>query len=96
MNLLKSGPGDLLLSGTNLYTGSTTISGGTLQVTGSIQSTSAVSVASAATLYFNQIAGYQGPGGPITGAGTVQIYQGVRFTRGHGWRHLALRFRRDW
>ena len=92
VNLVKSGGGDLLLSGTNLYTGSTTVSGGMLQVTGSIQSTSAVSVASAATLYFNRAAVTRACGCPITGAGTVQIYQGAHgLYAGTGGRHLAVR-----
>ena len=85
VNLVKGGDGDLVLAGANLYTGSTTVNGGTLEVTGSIQSPCGASVASGATLYFNRSAGFLGCGGPITGSGTVQIYQGVHgFSAGTG------------
>jgi fibronectin-binding autotransporter adhesin len=76
VSLVKSGSGTLVLGGTNTYTGATTVDGGVLQVNGSIYATSAVSVADGATLYFNRSLGYLGVRGPITGAGTVQIYQG--------------------
>ena len=77
VNLLKTGTASLILGGTNTYTGSTTVSGGTLQVTGSILSTAAVNVSPGATLYFNRSDGYLGCTSPISGSGTVQIYQGA-------------------
>jgi autotransporter-associated beta strand protein len=77
VNLVKGGGGDLILTGTNLYTGSTTVNGGMLQVTGSIQSSCGLSVVSPGTVYFNRSSGFQGVSGPITGSGTVQIYQGT-------------------
>ncbi len=81
---MKNGPGDLVLTNTNLYTGSTTVSGGMLQVTGSLQSTSGVSVASGTALYFNNSSGYSCTA-PITGTGAVQIYQGAHgFSTGTG------------
>ncbi len=77
VNLVKGGGGDLILTGTNLYSGSTTVNDGTLQVAGSIQSSCAISIGSAGTVYFNRSSGYLGCNGPITGSGTVQIYQGT-------------------
>jgi T5SS/PEP-CTERM-associated repeat protein len=47
-NLLKSGPGVLILAASNLYTGATTVSNGTLLVNGSV--TGAVTVVSGAKL----------------------------------------------
>jgi autotransporter-associated beta strand protein len=77
LNLVKDGGGHLVLSGVNLYSGPTTVDAGMLEVSGSIQSSCGANVASAATLYFNRNAGFLGCGGPITGSGTVQIYQGA-------------------
>ena len=76
LNLIKSGGGSLLLGGANTYTGATTVSGGMLQVTGAILSSSGERRPRRARLYFNRADGYLGYAGPITGSGTVQIYQG--------------------
>ena len=91
VNLVKNGTGSLILGGTSTYTGSTTVSGGTLQVTGSILSTAAVSVSPGGTLYLNNPTGFAGSTGPISGSGTVQIYQGRTLQHGHGGRHFAGR-----
>ena len=75
----------MLLAGANSYSGATAVNGGTLEVSGSIQPSSGVSVAAGATLFFNRSAGYLGCNGPITGTGTVRIYQGAHaFTAGAG------------
>lgn len=62
-DLVKTGAGTLVLSGTSTYTGTTTVSGGLLQVEGSLANTAAVTVQSGATL---------GGSGSIGGAVTVQ------------------------
>jgi autotransporter-associated beta strand protein len=67
---LKSGPGTLVLSGSNTYTGPTTVSAGTLEVVGSLSAASAVTVASGATL-----------GGTGNIPGTVAFANGARL----GW-----------
>ena len=85
VNLVKSGPGSLVLTNSNLYTGATTVTNGTLEVDGSIASTSGVNIAHGATLYFNRSDGFLGYNGPITGGGIVQIYQGAHgFNAGTG------------
>ncbi len=85
VNLVKNGAGSLLLGGINGYTGPTVVNDGMLQVNGSIQSSPSASVGPTATLYFNSAAGYFGCGGPISGSGTVQIYQGAHaFSAGAG------------
>jgi autotransporter-associated beta strand protein len=61
-DLVKSGAGTLVLSGTSTYTGTTTVSGGTLQVEGSLGNTT-LNIQSGATL---------GGSGSIGGAVIVQ------------------------
>ena len=57
LNLVKSGTGTQILSGSNGYTGTTTVNGGTLQIgngaTGSISTTGAVTVNAGGTLALN-------------------------------------------
>jgi autotransporter-associated beta strand protein len=59
--LVKTGTGELVLAGTNIYTGNTTVSAGSLQVTGSLAKT-AITVAGGASL---------GGNGTIAGSITV-------------------------
>jgi fibronectin-binding autotransporter adhesin len=85
VNLVKNAAGSLLLTNVSTYSGATTINSGTLQITGSILPSSGVLVRSGATLYFNRADGYLGYTGPITGTGTVQIFQGAHsFNAGTG------------
>ena len=83
VNLVKNGPGDLVLTNTNLYTGSTTVSGGMLQVTGLLQSTSGVSVASGAALYFNNSSGCPARADHRDG-GRADLSRGHGFSAGRG------------
>ncbi|MFD2113533.1 DUF4347 domain-containing protein, partial [Thiorhodococcus fuscus] len=73
--LIKSGTGELTLTGTNTYTGATTVSAGTLVASGgsAIADTSAVTVASGATLYS---VGSETVGS-IAGAGGIDVNGGV-------------------
>ncbi len=54
LNLVKSGAGSLLLSGTASYSGLTTVNGGTLSLIGSSFSSSGVNIGADGTLYFNR------------------------------------------
>lgn len=65
-NLVKAGPGTMLLSGSNGYTGSTAVNAGRLVVDGSILGTSGVTVAAGAVL-----GGSGSIGGLTTVSGTL-------------------------
>lgn len=66
--IVKTGIGTMLLSGTNQYTGATLVNGGTLEVSGSISGTSAVTVGSGATM---ELSGSLQASGNITNDGTM-------------------------
>ena len=70
--ITKSGPGLLILSGSNSYAGGTTVTAGTLEVLGSsaLADGSSLTVGSAATLLFNAAAGAP-PAPPAAGIATV-------------------------
>ena len=75
MNLVESGSGTQILSGSNSYTGSTTISSGTLQIgngtdAGSIASTSAISISNSGSLVYNVGTGVRTLGAAISGSGS--------------------------
>lgn len=69
--LIKSGSGNLTLTGTNTYTGATLVNAGTLSVNGTLAPESLVSVAPGATL-----------GGTGT-AGSINVGSGGRFAPGN-------------
>jgi fibronectin-binding autotransporter adhesin len=77
-SFVKSGSGNLTLSGTNTYTGATTISDGTLTVSGTLADTTAVTVASGKTYNVNATDTI----GSLAGAGTVQTSGTVTLTSG--------------
>jgi fibronectin-binding autotransporter adhesin len=66
-SFIKSGPGTLVLTGSNLHTGTTTVSGGSLIVDGSLTSGSAVSIASGATLGGDALGNIAGTVTPAVG-----------------------------
>jgi fibronectin-binding autotransporter adhesin len=82
LKLAKVGSATLVLTGNdNSFTGGTTIYGGTLQIGdgnnyGVLPAAGGVQINSPGTLYFCRSDGY-GYTGAVTGAGTVNIYQGA-------------------
>ncbi|NBW97366.1 MAG: hypothetical protein EBR28_11720, partial [Planctomycetia bacterium] len=81
--LTKSGPGTLVLAGSNSYTAATSVTGGALQIgnggtTGSIASATGITIASGATLAFNRSDAYGGTlTNTISGSGTVAVNTGT-------------------
>jgi len=75
INLLKSGSGTMLLSGSNGYTGSTAVNAGTLAFTvgNALKNTSGVTVANGASLAFTGATSEVLTGVPISGSGTFVV-----------------------
>ena len=95
VNLVKSGGGDLVLSGTNLYTGSTTVNGGTLQVTGSIQSSSRRQRRFRGHALLQPLRRFPRLRRPDHRLGHgADLPRGARLLGGHGRQHLAERLQR--
>jgi autotransporter-associated beta strand protein len=78
-NLVKSGAGTMVLSGTSTYDGATVVNQGVLSVTGTIQSTSSVSIANGAEL---RTSGTLQVSGSVTNSGTMVFTGSPTFSAG--------------